>query len=40
MLWWCFLGGLSQLGSVGNNHGDRKSSKDRVVGPLPNGHGL
>ena len=20
-----------------NNHGDRKSSKDRVVGPLPNG---
>ncbi len=21
-----------------NNHGDRKSPKDRVVGPLPNGH--
>ena len=20
-----------------NNHGDRKSTKDRVVGPLPNG---
>ena len=20
-----------------NNHGDRKSPKDRVVGPLPNG---
>ena len=25
------------LGSVVNNHGDRKSPKDRVVGPLPNG---
>ena len=24
-------------GSVVNNHGDRKSPKDRVVGPLPNG---
>ena len=22
---------------VSNNHGDRKSPKDRVVGPLPNG---
>ena len=25
------------LGYVINNHGDRKSPKDRVVGPLPNG---
>ena len=31
------LGGSSQLGSVVNNHGDRKSSKDQVVGPIPNG---
>ena len=31
------LGGSSQLGSVVSNHGDRKSPKDRVVGPLPNG---
>ena len=23
-----------------NNHGDRKSPKDRVVGPLPNGRTL
>ena len=29
------LGGSSQLGSVVNKHGDRKSPKDRVV-PLPN----
>ena len=27
--------GSSQLGSVVNNHGDRKSPKDRIVGPLP-----
>ena len=26
-----------RLGSVVNNHGDRKSPEDRVVGPLPNG---
>ena len=25
------------LGYVVNNHGDRMSPKDRVVGPLPNG---
>jgi len=25
------------LGYVANNHGDRKSPKDPVVGPLPNG---
>ena len=25
------------LGYVVNDHGDRKSPKDRVVGPLPNG---
>ena len=25
------------LGYVVNNHGDRKSPKDRFVGPLPNG---
>ena len=31
------LGGSSPLGYVGINHGDRKSPKDRVVGPLPNG---
>jgi len=31
------LGGSSNLGYVINKHGDRKSSKDRVVGPLPNG---
>ena len=31
------LGGSSQLGYVVNNHGDRKSPKDQVVGPLPNG---
>ncbi len=31
------LGGSSHLGYVVNNHGDRKSPKDRVVGPLPNG---
>ena len=33
------LGGSSQLGYVVNNHSnhsDRKSPKDRVVGPLPN----
>ena len=23
---------------MANSHGDRKSPKDRVVGPLPNGH--
>ena len=27
--------------NLGNsNHGDRKSPKDRVVGPLPHGHNL
>ena len=31
------LGRSSQL-QVVNNHGDGKSPKDRVVGPLPNGH--
>ena len=31
------LGGSSHLGYVVNNHGDPKSRKDRVVGPLPNG---
>ena len=31
------LGGSSHLGYVVNNHGDRKSPKDRVMGPLPNG---
>ena len=30
------LGGSSQLGYVVNNHGDRKSPKDRVI-LLPNG---
>ena len=34
------LGGSSQLGYVVNNHGDRKSPKDRVVGPLTNGRSL
>ena len=29
--------GLPVDGSVVNNHGDRKSPKDRVVVPLPNG---
>ena len=29
------LGGSSHL--VVNTHGDHKSPKDRVVGPLPNG---
>ena len=31
------LGGSSHLGYVVNNHGDRKSPTDRVMGPLPNG---
>ena len=31
------LGGSFQLGYVVNNHRDRKSPKDRVVGPFPNG---
>ena len=31
------LGGSSQDLQVVNTHGDRKSPKDRVVGPLPNG---
>ena len=30
------LGGSSQLGYVVNNHGGRKSPKDRVI-PIPNG---
>ena len=40
---WSFLAGFYHLedhprtdGYVVNNHGDRKSPKDRVVGPLPN----
>ena len=32
---WRIIPGLV---SVVNNHGNRKSPKDRVVGPLPNGH--
>ena len=34
---WVMLGGSSQLGYVVNNHGDRKSPRSGVVGPLPNG---
>ena len=30
------LGGSSHLGNEENNHGDPRSPKDRVVGPLPN----
>ena len=39
---WGLLGGSSQLGYgyVVTNHGDRKSPKDQVVGPLPNGRTL
>ena len=34
------LGGWAPMTDryVVNNHGDRKSPKDRVVGPLTNGH--
>ena len=40
--WGWVLGGWAPRtdGSVVNNHGDHKSPKDRVVGPLPNGRTL